>query len=393
MKIAHVTATFPPYQAGTGNVCYYNAIELARLGHDVHVFTASISGAPAYEQTSGITIHRLRPLLQIGNAPLLPQLLWQLQKFEVVHLHFPFIFGAEIASLATRISRTPLVISFHNDLIGDGRRARIFTLYQRLSASLTVRHATRLCVVSLDHYRNSHLCQMLGKHEPLVVDLPNGVDTNHFHPDGPSNVREHYGTPSDARLVLFVASLDRAHHFKGLERLLVAIKDLPEDVWLIIVGDGDLRQHYEQMAQHLNVAGRTVFVGNIPHEETPPFYRAADVTVLPSSPPESFGLVLVESMSCGTPVIASNIPGVRTVVSSGKNGLLASDTESSDLHQKLDHLLSMSPAERHTMGKAGRGKVEQSYDWKRIGIRLEKLYQDVLGLPHHQSTPAIKALS
>ena len=74
MKIAHVSATFPPYQGGTGNVCFHNARQLARLGHEVHVLTASFSSAPALERSDGFTIHHLRPVVQVGNAPILPQL-------------------------------------------------------------------------------------------------------------------------------------------------------------------------------------------------------------------------------------------------------------------------------------------------------------------------------
>ncbi|MCB0002896.1 MAG: glycosyltransferase, partial [Anaerolineae bacterium] len=74
LRIAHVTATFPPYRGGTGNVCYHNARELARRGHDVHVFTSTVDGAPQRETRDGIEIHRLSPLVRVGNAPLLPQL-------------------------------------------------------------------------------------------------------------------------------------------------------------------------------------------------------------------------------------------------------------------------------------------------------------------------------
>ena len=74
MRIAHVTATFPPYYGGAGTVCYHNARELARRGHDVHVFTAAMSTASKYELIEGFTVHRLPPLLRIGDMPILPNL-------------------------------------------------------------------------------------------------------------------------------------------------------------------------------------------------------------------------------------------------------------------------------------------------------------------------------
>ena len=95
LRIAHVTATFPPYQAGTGIVCYHNARELARRGHVVHVYTASYGDAPAQEDLDGFTIHRLPALFRFGNAPCLPRLL-KIKDFDIIHLHHPFIFGAEL---------------------------------------------------------------------------------------------------------------------------------------------------------------------------------------------------------------------------------------------------------------------------------------------------------
>ncbi len=378
MRIAHVSAVFPPYSSGTGNVCYFNAVELGKLGHEVHVFTATAPNPVRLEELPGVTVHRLRPLMQVGNAPVLLQLLWRLRTFDIVHLHYPFISGAELVRAVTSLSRTPFVLSFHNDLVGDGLRAPLFKLYQRFSARFTVRHANRLCAVSLDHYRNSLLRRTLGARAPVAVEVSNGVDVSHFGTDGPSRVRETYGIPRDAPLLLFVASLDRAHHFKGLSELLTAVRGLPERVWLLIVGDGDLRAGYQHTAHELGIATRTVFVGNIAHRDLPPFYRCADVTVLPSSPPESFGLVLVESLSCGTPVVASRIPGVRTIVSDGRDGHLAEPGDTNDLQKKLTRLIALGPVERAKMGRLGREKVVDRYTWPHVARRLEGVYREVL---------------
>ena len=374
MRIAQVSATFAPYWCGTANVCYHQARELARRRHEVHVFTAQQPGVPAEEMQEGLNIHRLRPLVQAGNAPLLPGLVSRLRGFDVIHLHYPFISGAELVRLAAGLYKTPLVISFHNDLIGDGARAPVFSIYQHLSAQVTVRSATRLCVVSRDHYESSRLRHSLAGREPAISELPNGVDPAHFCPAGDRNhVLETCGLPTDARVVLFVAALDRAHHFKGLGLLLQAMQSLPADVRLVVVGDGDLRQAYEQQARELGLAGRTVFAGAVPHADTPRFFRNASVTVLPSFPPESFGLVLIESMACGTPVIASAIPGVRTVVQHGEDGLLFQPGDVADLRKQMQVLLEQ-PQWRQAMGQQGRRKVEQHYAWPRIAEGLETIY-------------------
>jgi glycosyltransferase involved in cell wall biosynthesis len=282
--------------------------------------------------------------------------------------------GAEMVRLSTALTRTPLVLSFHNDLIGDGARAALFARYQRLSAHLTVRSAAALCAVSLDHYRSSRLRQMLGETEPPIIDVPNGVDTALFRPLGlAGNLRAAYRIPTDARLLLFVAALDRAHHFKGLPTLLAAMPYLPSNTWLLVVGDGDLRATYEQQAAHSATADRIVFAGSIPHEQTPVYFRCADLTVLPSTPPESFGLVLIESLACGTPVVASNIPGVRTVVDDGRDGWLALPGDPAALAVAIRRILG-DESTRLAMGRHGRDKVVARYSWEQIGARLEQLY-------------------
>jgi glycosyltransferase involved in cell wall biosynthesis len=297
--------------------------------------------------------------------------------FDLIHLHYPFIFGAELVRLASALNRAPLLVSFHNDLIGEGARAKIFSLYQRLSAILTVRAASRLCVLSLDHYDSSILSRALTNRGPVVVDLPNGVDVDLFSPSGPTvDLSQRYGIAPDAKVVLFVAALDLAHHFKGLDRLLRAFRFLPTTVWLLVIGDGDLRPRYEKEARDLGIGDRVVFTGAIPHEDLPPFFRGAGLTVLPSSPPESFGLVLIESLACGTPVVASNIPGVRTVVDHGVDGLLVEPGDPGALAEAIRHLF-RDDAIREQMGRRGRAKVETSYAWAEIGARLDAIYTDV----------------
>lgn len=385
MRIAHVTATFPPYQGGTGNVCYFNARELVRRGHTVHVFTAAMPGMPESDVLNGVHVQRLHPLMQVGNAPVLPHLFRVLHGFDLIHLHYPFILGAEIVRLASALHRTPLLVSFHNDLIGDGVRAPIFSLYQRLSAFLTIRGASRLCVVSLDHYKSSVIRRSLVNRHRFVVELPNGVDIHDFCQSGPTvDFCERYGVPLGAKRVLFVAALDRAHHFKGLGRLLQAFRYLPPEVWLLIIGDGDQRLDYEQEAGRLGIADRTVFAGVVAHEDTPPFFRSVDVTVLPSSAPESFGLVLIESLACGTPVVASNIPGVRTVVDHGVDGLLVEPGDPAVLAGAIQEIL-RDDTMRQAMGRRGRAKVERRYSWEQIGDHLEAIYQPLLKRPHPQN--------
>src|SRR3954468_18620330 len=144
MRIAQVSHSFPPYFAGAGNVCFHNARVLAALGHEVHVFTALAPGAAV--DPPGVTVHRMKPLLEVGKAPLLPGLL-AMGRFDVVHLHLPFI-GGELAVIPTLASRAPLCVTLHNDLRVSGLKGAVLAAYDRLSTPLLLRAADVICVVS-----------------------------------------------------------------------------------------------------------------------------------------------------------------------------------------------------------------------------------------------------
>jgi glycosyltransferase involved in cell wall biosynthesis len=372
MRVAHVTATFPPYFGGTGNVCYHNARVLAARGHQVEVFTAETHGT--IDDPPGVTVHRLKPVIQVGNAPLLPQLL-RLQHFDLVHLHYPFYTGAEFVSLA----RIPYVVTYHQDvelggLLGYGTR-----LHGRTIGNIVLRRAAMICSTSLDYFAHSTYAALDTRPECTVVEVPNGVDVQSFRP-GPidQRVRLRYGIPPDACLALFVGAQDRAHYFKGIPTLLRAVAKQPETA-LLLAGDGDLRSDFEQLANDLGITDRVVFAGRVETAELPSLYRAADLLVLPSETRgEAFGMVLLEAMASGRPVIASDLPGVRSVVDHGADGLLVEAGNSEALAAALATFAQMPRATRLALGAAGRQKVEDRYDWTRIGRKLEALYLEVL---------------
>jgi glycosyltransferase involved in cell wall biosynthesis len=379
LRVAHVTATFPPYRGGTGNVCYHNARELALRGHDVHVFTAATPGTATSELRDGFAIHRLRPLVRVGNAPVLPGLLRALRGFNIIHLHYPF-FGGEITTLAAQLSRTPLVVTYHQDVFLSGLIGLVEQVLRRSVGRLTLRAATRLLFTSLDYGQASYVRPMLRGREQRIGELPNGVDIEHFTPAPASaELRAAYRLKDGDRVALLVASLDRAHYFKGVHVFLEALAQLPDAVHGVIVGDGDLHASYAVAAERLGIATRVVFAGRVSDTALPDHYRLADVTVLPSvTMGEAFGLVLVESLASGTPAIASNLPGVRTVLDHGDDGFLVPPNDPGALAVALREILNDDSA-RLVMGRTGRARVAACYSWEQIGARLEEIYFDVLG--------------
>lgn len=380
MRIAQVTATFPPYEAGTGRVCYYNAIELARQGHQVSVYTGSTaSDSESLAPPDGLTIHRLPALVRMGNAPLLPALL-RLSDFDLIHLHWPFIFGAELVWLASMRTSIPLVITYHNDLISDGVKGKLFDAYLAVVAPLVFSRARKLLAVTLDHASHSRLAHLFKRHWADVIEIPNGVDTAHFHarPEARDDLRRKYKLPPDAFAIVFVGALDAAHHYRRVDLLIDAVAQLRRpDLHLVVVGDGDLRPHYEQHAEAKGVRQQTHFLGKRGHDVLPEIYNIGDVVVLPSQLQESFGMVLIEGMACGLPAIASTLPGVRMIVNHGEDGLLIEPGNMMALADAIESLMK-DPTRRQQMGLAGRRKVEAKYTWAAIGNALVKVYQEVI---------------
>ncbi len=234
-RIAHVTATFPPYWAGTGNVAYHNARLLHERGHQLTVFTASTPRD--HELEFPYEVAHLRTCFRIGNAPFTPSLMRQLSGFDLIHLHYPLIFGGELTALAARRHRIPLLMTYHNDLLAPGLRGALFALYARTSQPWLLRRADRLLATSEDYARHSLLARTAPDLEQIGV-AANGVDTDTFHPnEEPPAWRDHLGIPEGEPAALFVGGLDPAHHFKGVHVLLDAMSRLPHS-HLVVVGDG-----------------------------------------------------------------------------------------------------------------------------------------------------------
>ena len=399
LRIAHVTATFPPYRGGTGNVAWHNARELARLGHRVHVFTAGRSPGSATGSTpegaapGGVRVHRLTPLLRVGNAPLLPGLFPALRRFDLVHLHYPFFFGGEIVQAACRVFGVPYVITYHNDVELAGRLAPVPRLHHLLAGRRVLAGARRLLFTTRDYGATSFAAALAGR--PTAGEMPNGVDVERFAPQAGSGdgVRRRHGLapggPAGSAgegVVLFVGSLDRAHYFKGLPVLFEAVRRLGRAApRVLIVGDGDLRPDYEQRVAGLGLGERVRFAGRVSDAALPDYYAAADLVVLPSvTRGEAFGVVLLEAMASGRPVIASDLPGVRSVVRATGGGLLTPPGDAGALAAAIG-ALAADPARRAGLGQAGRRAVAAQFAWPAIARRLEATYRGVLAPAGHPS--------
>ncbi|MEO7198045.1 MAG: glycosyltransferase family 4 protein [Solirubrobacterales bacterium] len=380
LRIAHLTATFPPYPGGAGNTAFRFARGQAERGHHVEVFTASAEGdAP---DPGAAIVHRIDPVMAIGNAPLIPSLA-RLDTFDVVHLHYPFIFGSEltlIGRLRKRRRSAALIVHYKNRLLGKGPRGLMFETYERTVAPSLIRAADRILVLSPDHARSvSYLERALERTPERVIEMPNGVDTDTFSP-GPddSGLRGRLGIPAGDVVAAFVATLDRAHHFKRLDLAIEGLaRTRARNLHLLVAGGGELLDGFRATAAAAGVGARVHFLDRVPHAELPDVLRASDLFVLTTEPPESFGIVLIEAMACGLPVLATDYPGVRAVVDES-TGILIPAGDSAAAAEELDHLVDMGDDGRERLGTAGRAKAEELWAWPALLDRMEDAYAEAI---------------
>ena len=375
MKIAIVSPVFPPYRGGIGTAAYTEALELSRRGHEVAVFVPRQRGEKKDRtQKENFRLFRLRPFFRYGNAAFLPQLFWKIKNFDAVHLHYPFFGGAEPVSFYFRKKRkTKFIITYHHDVVASGWLGKLFKWHTKNWMPKILSRADKIIVSSMDYAEHSNVKEMVAQNPEKFVELPFGVDTEKFSPaPARDELLRKLGIKKGERIVLFVGGLDRAHYFKGLE-VLIKAKTQVANAKILVVGDGDLRPRYEKMAADFKMAEKIIFAGSVSLEDLPDYYRLADVVVLPSlDGSEAFGIVLIEAASCGKPVIASNLPGVRSVIDYGANGFTFLPGNVRQLAEKINYLLD-NPETAKEFGENGRTKVLEKYDLKKVGEKLEKV--------------------
>ena len=316
-------------------------------------------------------MRRLEPRFAIGNAPLLPEIL-RLRGFDLVHLHLPFIFGSDLTLLARVRERPPLVVSYHNQLIGEGRRRPLFAAYEATVGRAALGAASRILAVSEAH---AETVPALRRRARKVVAVPNGVDTDAFAPGDRRTARAALGLPQDVPVVAFVAALDRAHFLKRPDLAIETVARCGrDDVHLLVAGGGEWQPELEARAAAAGVGA--TFLGPVAHDRLPDVLRAADTLVLPSER-ESFGIVLLEAMACGVPPVAFGLPGVRAVLEDGVTGLLAPPGDVGALAAMIRRMLDLDPEAREAMGAAGRAACEARYAWPRVVEQVEAVYREV----------------
>ncbi|MDO9579722.1 MAG: glycosyltransferase family 4 protein [Bacteroidales bacterium] len=380
LRIAHIICAFPPYMGGMGNVCFEQAKELVRLGHQVVVFTPQYKkNVPLTEDICGFKVQRLKPFFKFGNSAFLPRLSKRLKGFDIIHLHWPFA-GVGESILFNKFLSSRLIVQYHMDLIDTNVRGFIFSLYNILFNGWLVKSGQKILVSSWAYLKTSRIKKYYQKFKNKFIISPFGVEQDRFFPqEKDKELLLKYDIKDDHKVVLFVGGLDRAHYFKGVEVLLRAVANenlIHSSLKLIIVGDGDLKEGYEALAEELEISNKVIFAGSVSNEDLPLYYNLSDIFVLPSvSRSEAFGLVSLEAMACAKPIIVSDLAGPNSLVE--ENGLIVNVNDINDLSLKIKKLVEDKEL-MSSFGQMGLKLVQAKYNWPQIVKDIEKIYYESL---------------
>ena len=357
MRILVISPVYPPYKGGMGSVAAQEVQLIRDAGHTVRVVTPNYTDKPRETDEQTVLMY---PLYAWGNAAILPwRELWkEIKEAEVIHLHYPFFGTALPVVIMAKFAKKRLVVSWHMHATaekGAWVRRGLFFLHGLLEEPLVKRFAHALCVSSAEYGK----LMQLPEKKTLVV--PFGVDDRRFTRGRNTAFREERGVSAETPVFLFVGGMDRAHAFKGVSVLLHAFAKVPAEtqakLWL--VGDGDMRTLYEQLAKELKLEARVLFLGSVLFSGLPSVYQAADVHVLPSvSGAEAYGLVTCEAAATGIPSIVSSLPGVRSLVDHEKTGLHVSPGSVTDLAAAITRL-AKNIEERRDFGARAHEKISK----------------------------------
>ncbi len=371
MKIALVSPYDFAYPGGVTNHISSLERHFTRMGHEVKVIAPASRAVTTFGDRF-IPIGKPRPIPTSGSiaritlslrlASTIKTVLSE-EKFDIIHFHEPFM--PMLCSAVLRFSNAPNIGTFH---ACDGKPGYKFG--RPISTIMLKRRARKLdgkIAVS------KPAMEFASKYVPGYYNIiPNGIDVEHFSPDV-SPIEEFCDGKQN---ILFVGRLERR---KGLNYLIKAYQQVKREIpnsRLIVVGPGTrLRKKYEKWIKR-NHLEDVVFVGYASYAELPRYYKTADVFCAPATGRESFGIVLLEAMAVGKPIVATNIDGYASVVTHGEEGWLVPPKDSRGLAQALVSVMSDETL-RQQMGASGRLKAVK-YSWEHVAQRVLDYYVRVL---------------
>lgn len=303
---------------------------------------------------------------------------------DVLHVQQPLSALGALTSPAGR--RLPSLYTFHSPAPLEYRLRRGMTGLHRGGAAgyagagllwtierASLRRATRLHVLS--EFSAQLLRRLYRIPRERIVKIPGGVDIDHFRPapDRPA-LRRELGLPADRPLLFTLRNLEPRMGLDNLIRALDLLRRRRPDVLLLVGGAGPLRRELQALAQSLNLDAQVRFLGFVADAELPRYYAAADAFVLPTRALEGFGLVTVEALACGTPVLGTPVGATPEILAPLSPALVFDDATAGAMAGGLWHFvdqLERDPPAIQRLREASRRHAEAHYSWSRSVGDLE----------------------
>jgi len=383
MKIALVSPYDFAHPGGVGRHIASLYGHFVQQGHDVRVIAPASRPVRDFGDAF-IKIGRPFPIpasdsviripLSLHLAPAIKKTMAE-EKFDIVHLHEPFM--PMLCSASLRFSPSVNIGTFHAAAGSPGYN------WGKPVSSWMLHHRARKLHGHIAVSKAA--ANYARKYVPADYEIiPNGIDTKHFHP-GVAEMEQY----KDGKLnIVFMGRLEPRKGLNYLLKAFLEVKQQMPNTRLIVCGPGTrLRKRYENWVKD-NRLPDVVFTGMVSFEDQPRYYRTADVFCAPNTGRESFGLILLEAMATGRPVVATSIEGFTYVVNHGEDGLLVPPMNGHALATGLLTLL-QDKEKREKMGKNA-VLTAQKYDWELVSQKVLAYYQTTMQKVNHPHTADVK---
>lgn len=372
-RCLQLTKFYPPVNGGIETTVRDIAEGLTRLHWSVEILCAHTERHTVHE-TGVIPVTRVASWGQVASTSIAPSLISRLLNRQgnqdVIHVHLPNPM-ANLALLLTR-PRAKVVVHWHSDII---KQKHLLKLYAPLQEWL-LKRADAILATSPPYAKSSPWLQPYMakvRFVPSCIRDPRNFVTQEARQQRAASIR---GTYPGKKIVF---ALGRMTYYKGFDVLVRAAQHLGDDTVILLGGKGELLGSLKAEAAALGVAEKVHFLGRVSDDDLPGYYEAADVFCLPSvMRSEAFGLVMVEAMAYGKPVVATRIPGsgVSWVNLHDETGLNAEPGDDIDLARTLSGLLN-DPARAQALGAGGRSRFENYFSIDKMIDAVRAVYAEI----------------
>ena len=370
IRILQTPVRFYPYTGGVEKYVFNLSQELINRDHFVKVVCADEPKSDLTE-IDGINVQRLNYIGKISNTNITLGLFFALLKenFDIIHTHFPTPWSADISMIISFLKKKPLILTYHNDVVKTGKLGFLTEVYNLVFLKLLLKRSAKILVTQPEYINRS---KYLYKYKNKIEVIPNGIDTKIYFQKNINKI------PNQ---IFFLSILDKYHTYKGLDCLIKAIKIVKikiPNIRLIVGGSGDMVKNYKFLVKKLELEKNIEFRGFIESNKLVDLYNQSELFVLPSTGiQEGFGIVLLEALACGTPVIATNIVGIAKEIKDNKCGIIIPRNDAKKLAQAIIRIIKNINLQKK-MGEKGRMLVEEKYGWEKIAKKVEKIYEEII---------------